>query len=201
MSIEAMNQALDALVKSKKALEVLWVSHHANRTDYAIEDIESAIKALRAAIQQAEAQQPASKEHLFELWWEAHMPNATQEQAWTAFTAAVASNGVGIAAQQPATGEPVGWYCTETGAMFTQPKGRVPPDARPLVFGDTHPAPSVPDDVVLKAKRYEWLRNEANFAARVAPQVCMLDCLTAQASALHAEAVDEAIDAAMLAAK
>lgn len=67
------------------------------------------MRALRAAIQQAEAQQPSSKEHLFELWWEAHMPNATQEQAWTAFTAAVASNGVGIAAQQPATGVPVYW--------------------------------------------------------------------------------------------
>lgn len=65
------------------------------------------IRALRTALQQAETQQPSSKEHLFELWWEAHMPNATQEQAWTAFTAAVASNGVGIAAQQPATGEPV----------------------------------------------------------------------------------------------
>ena len=65
------------------------------------------MRALRTAIQQAEAQQPSSKEHLFELWWEAHMPNATQEQAWTAFTAAVASNGVGIAAQQPATTEPM----------------------------------------------------------------------------------------------
>lgn len=65
------------------------------------------MRALHTAIQQAEAQQPSSKEHLFELWWEAHMPNATQEQAWTAFTAAVASSGVGIAAQQPATGEPV----------------------------------------------------------------------------------------------
>ena len=62
-------------------------------------DIDKAIDALRTAIQQAEAQQPSSKEHLFELWWEAHMPNATQEQAWTAFTAAVASNGVGIAAK------------------------------------------------------------------------------------------------------
>lgn len=67
MSIEAMNQALDALVKSKNALEVLWVSHHANRTDYAIEDIESAIKALRAAIQQAEAQQPATGEPVVDV--------------------------------------------------------------------------------------------------------------------------------------
>ena len=67
--------------------------------------LEETLYALRAAIQQAEAQQPASKEPLFELWWEAHMPNATQQQARTAFTAAVASNGVGIAAQQPATGE------------------------------------------------------------------------------------------------
>ena len=65
----------------------------------AMGNAEKCASALRAAIQQAEAQQPSSKEHLFELWWEAHMPNATQEQAWTAFTAAVASNGVGIAAK------------------------------------------------------------------------------------------------------
>ena len=64
-------------------------------------------KRLNADVERLEAQQPSSKEHLFELWWEAHMPNATQEQAWTAFTAAVASNGVGIAAQQPATPEPM----------------------------------------------------------------------------------------------
>lgn len=156
MSIEAMNQALDALVKSKKALEVLWVSHHANRTDYAIEDIESAIKALRTAIQQAGAQQPSSKEHLFELWWEAHMPSATQEQAWTAFTSAVASNGVGIAAQQPATPEPVAYGFPNT--AITGRKQALMMVALDVPSGDqyggslwvplyTHPAPSVPEAI------------------------------------------------------
>jgi hypothetical protein len=46
------------------------------------------------------------------------------------------------------------------------------------------------------AERYRWLRNEANFAKRVAPQVCMLDCLTGKAEALHGDGVDAAIDAA-----
>ena len=58
MSIElkqAARQALDALVKSKNALEVPWFSHLTTPIDYAIEDIEIAIEALRTAIQQAEA--------------------------------------------------------------------------------------------------------------------------------------------------
>lgn len=75
MSIEVLKQVMGALVKSKNALEVLWVSHHANRTDYAIEDIDSAMEALRTAIQQAEAKQPAMGEpvayrHLHEDGWE-----------------------------------------------------------------------------------------------------------------------------------
>ncbi len=118
------------------------------------------IEALRTAIQQAEVQQPPSKEHLFELWWEAHMPNATQEQAWTAFTAAVASNGVGIAAQQPATPEPVGylydfkyddeiaknWFTQNIDEIHFRPANCL--NIRPLY---AHPAPGVPDDVVRDA--------------------------------------------------
>ena len=96
MSIELMKRALEFITG------VYFGEHEGSRADR--EKLEAD---LTTAIQQAEAQQPSSKEHLFELWWEAHMPNATQEQAWTAFTAAVASNGVGIAAQQPVTGEPV----------------------------------------------------------------------------------------------
>lgn len=53
------------------------------------------------------------------------------------------------------------------------------------------------EEVVANDRRYRWLRNEANFASRVAPQVCMLDCLTGKADALHADAVDSFIDAAM----
>jgi len=160
MSIEAMKLALEAIQDLRGYRP----------------DIDKAIDAIRTAIQQAEAQQPSSKEHLFELWWEAHMPNATQEQAWTAFTAAVASNGVGIAAQQPAKGEPVYWECRH---LSTHPDTvdfgkwsewkRVEARSAIHTVDDalaefrayiaqgykyelralyTHPAPSVPDDVV-----------------------------------------------------
>lgn len=106
MSIEAIRE-LETLASVCPELNMANYTEDDVRhlNDWAIEM--SLLAEKVAAIQQAEAQQPSSKEHLFELWWEAHMPNATQEQAWTAFTAAVASNGVGIAAQQPATGEPV----------------------------------------------------------------------------------------------
>ena len=50
--------------------------------------------ACKSVQKRLEAQQPASKEHLFEFWWEAHMPNANKENAWSAFTAAIASNRV-----------------------------------------------------------------------------------------------------------
>lgn len=117
MSIELKQVAEQSLDLSTPTLREMVTRHAAVIDSRAtLEDMPEALafqidmaRALLrefAAIQQAEAQQPSSKEHLFELWWEAHMPNATQEQAWTAFTAAVASNGVGIAAQQPATGEP-----------------------------------------------------------------------------------------------
>ena len=92
MSIEAMKQALEALTPFSKGD---WTRELALNAQIAI-------TALRTAIQQ-----PASEEHLFEFWWEAHMPNANKENAWSAFTAAIASNRVGIAAQQPATPEPV----------------------------------------------------------------------------------------------
>lgn len=52
--------------------------------------------------------------HLFEFWWESHMTQATQSQAWAAWTAAQNSKGATIDAAQPATppqqaaGEPVG---------------------------------------------------------------------------------------------
>lgn len=145
MSIEAMNQALDALVKSKKALEVLWVSHHANRTDYAIEDIESAIKALRAAIQQAEA-------------------------------------------QQPATGEPVVDVRCEGCGYMTHHREHM--GCVRSAKQHTHPAPSVPDDVV-------HLRNALILAAN------RLDRLTLELkydSQARADAIEWASDA-MLAAK
>lgn len=53
----------------------------------------------RAALA-AYASQQADKPHLFELWWERYMPNATQTEAWEAWMAAPRADGVGVASQQ-----------------------------------------------------------------------------------------------------
>ena len=59
-----------------------------------------------------------------------------------------------LEAQQPVTTDPVAWFYTENGeVMFGHPNGYRPPDARPLVFGDTHPAPGVPDGWVSASDR------------------------------------------------
>ena len=94
-------------------------------------------------------------------------------------------------AQQPATPEPVAWMYVEYGeVMFGHPNDYRPSDARPLVFGDTHPAPTVPDDVVRDAERYRFIR-DADVSDDLIPDI-----------ALYAmESLDEYIDAAMLAAK
>ena len=174
MIINAMKLALEALENASPAawasrvdsdtMKSIWRKHADALKGLRVLLAELDNASCKSAQKRLEAQQPASKEHLFELWWEAHMPNATQEKAWTAFTAAVASNGVGIAAQQPATPEPVAIYrqlvevaqrsCTPeslTAAMFVI-------DA---VFESldiiSHPAPPVPDDVVRDAERYRWL--------------------------------------------
>lgn len=55
---------------------------------------------------QEQAQQP-SEPHLFEFWWETHMPRATQAEAWAAWQGAHSSKGSGIEAQQPSGGEVV----------------------------------------------------------------------------------------------
>lgn len=82
------------------------------------------------------------------------------------------------------TDEPVAWLYIEDGeVMFGHPNGYRPPDARPLVFGDTHPAPGVPDDVVRDA------------IATVREQYRGTDWGKA------AECICDAIDAAMLEAK
>ena len=53
-------------------------------------------------------------------------------------------------AAQQAESEPVAWLYIENGeVMFGHPNGYRPPDARPLVFGDTHPAPDVPEGYAL----------------------------------------------------
>lgn len=116
MSINTMKLALEALENASPAawasrvdsdtMKSIWRKHAEALEGLRVLLAELDNASCKSAQKRLEAQQPSSKEHLFELWWEAHMPNATQEQAWTAFTAAVASNCVGIAAQQPATGEP-----------------------------------------------------------------------------------------------
>ena len=100
--------------------------------------------------------------------------------------------------QQPATPEPVAWMYVEGGeVMFGHPSGYRPADARPLVFGDTHPAPSLPADVVRDAERYRWLKARNNSAQTGVGRwesddhfawLCDLDA-------------DAAIDAAMLASQ
>lgn len=175
MSIEAMNQALDALVKSKKALEVLWVSHHANRTDYAIEDIESAIKALRTAIQQAEAQQPATGEPVA-----CATPDGLKSN-WHAHHVIV--NKAALQMVRNALRNDV-----ERGLKV---RGEMLAELDSATF-QAYPAPSVPDDVVLKAMRYEWLRYSDldDAAARFWPE----------GDVPEGDAFDAAINAAMLAA-
>lgn len=126
MSINTMKLALEALENASPAawasrvdsdtMKSIWRKHAEALAGLQALLTELDNTACKSVQKRLEAQQPASKEHLFELWWEAHMPNATQEQAWTAFTAAVASNGVGIAAQQPATPEPVYWEWRHQGS-------------------------------------------------------------------------------------
>ena len=83
----------------------------AGNTDGAIEVITKVRNHLiahgRWLASQEQAQQP-SEPHLFEFWWEAHMPQSTQAEAWAAWQAAPSSKGVGIG-QQPSGGEVVAW--------------------------------------------------------------------------------------------
>lgn len=203
---EAAQQVLKELGEARKIVRASSSRQLAKDWDRRATD---ALANLRAAIQQAEAQQPSSKEHLFELWWEAHMPNATQEQAWTAFTAAVASNGVGIAAQQPATGEPVGYQeifnaiaaATEVQAGAVAVSVKAFTQAIGAIY--THPAPSVPDDV--RHIVGWWLCNEANpqdgSPWTTEPSQRVLDHMKVVSGEKHTVMRLVAIDAAMLAAK
>lgn len=152
MSIEAMKR-IKALLQDTDKIDSHTISAVVAECDMVILAQQPDNAACKSVQKRLESQRPASKEHLFELWWEAHMPNATQEQAWTAFTAAVASNGVGIAAQQPATGEPVLFIHPDTFAMNNAHVGAWKPGHEltgyiPLY---THPVPSLPGDVVRDA--------------------------------------------------
>ena len=72
-------------------------------------------------------------------------------------------------AKSKATPEPVGeavawWYIEDGEEKFGHPNGYRPDDARPLVFGDTRPAPGVPegwrDAFDLAAQMLTWGRDE-----------------------------------------
>lgn len=95
-------------------------------------------------------------------------------------------------AQQPATPEPVAWfeYSERHKSWFLAYTRNPHVPTRPLVFGDTHPAPSAPGDVARDAERYRFIR-DADVSDDLIPDI-----------ALYAmESLDEYIDAAMLAAK
>jgi len=111
-------------------------------------------------------------------------------------SAVVAECDMVILAPQPDTPKPVGFtyqaeidYANSTGGNGSF--WRVPPDlddeSVPLY---THPAPSVPADVVRDAERYRFIR-DADVSDDLIPDI-----------ALYAmESLDEYIDAAMLTAK
>lgn len=53
------------------------------------------------SVQAQAAQAVPAEPHLFELWWERYMPQATQSEAWEAWQAAPRADGVGVAIPQP----------------------------------------------------------------------------------------------------
>lgn len=100
-------------------------------------------------------------------WWHSKATayrNAIDE-VWSALKAAgIYADGAKTCAdgvrELAATPEPVGgvvawWYLEDGEVKFGHPNGHRPTDARPLVFGDTRPAPGVPEDVQRNAARWE----------------------------------------------
>ena len=127
-----------------------------------------------------------------------------------------------VEAQQPSTGEPVAiGYINEMGELVKYPApciwmGQDCPRAKAdrathecyqRIY--THPAPSVPDDVVRDAERYRWLRktrfiwSDFRYISGVHPTVVGLEFqwFPTQAQKPAREDLDVAIDAAMLAAQ
>ena len=211
MSIEAMKLALDALNEAVAFRE--GGRQKAN----------DAINALRAALSQQPAAQ--TEREAFEAWARpngydlrrndvlGHYSSLDTSRAWAGFRAGRASL---PAPQQPATPEPVAWPLrarvwkrestqewvleiagtlgdTDMNIRHTQPLSVAYENVPGLPAFYTHPAPSVPDDVVRDAERYRWLRLAlADREKGVSHHFC---------SIRYSEELDEAIDAAMLAAK
>lgn len=120
------------------------------------------------------------------------------------FLHAIEIGGRAALAQQPATPEPV--WCVATGERvngeetYTHHDAYVPlADCFPLY---THPSQSVPDDVVRDAERYRWLRdNWFTMGASYPEDTVKFHLGNARWSEQPESNLDEAIDAAMLAAK
>lgn len=83
---EVFEQVINELRVASVAHNMLQAFGHKKRTDYVI--------ATLTAAQQA---QPES--HLFEFWWAEYMPEATQEQAFKAWSAAPSSKDAGVEQQ------------------------------------------------------------------------------------------------------
>ncbi len=108
--ISELDAASQPTEPAQPATQVASV-HLVQAVDYAIHhgwplESRDALARIRAAdIKRAE--QPATQAgagHLFELWWAAHMPDATQASAWAAWQDAPRADGVGVDA--PTTEQP-----------------------------------------------------------------------------------------------
>ena len=138
-------------------------------------DIDKAIDAIRTAIQQAEAQQPATTEPVYWEW--RHLsthPDTVDFGKWSEWKRVEARNAIHTI--EDALAEFRAYiaqgYKYELRALYT------------------HPSPSAPADVVRDAERYRFIR-DADVSDDLIPDI-----------ALYAmESLDEYIDAAMLAAK
>lgn len=157
---EAAQQALKELGEARKIVRASSSRQLAKDWDRRATD---ALANLRAAIQQAEAQQPATGEPL---------------------------------------GEPFGWWFTEDPDVFCMPGSgfrrfpNKPAHTAECLALYTHPAPSVPADVVRDAERYRWLRDPKNHA-----QIGVGQWTDDGFGWRYSDEADAAIDAAMLAAK
>lgn len=210
MSIETMKLALAALETCRIRSVSEW-----SVEDITPKNVTAAIEALRAAIQQAEAQQPAtgepveadSSEHLRVV---ASLGDALRRLSFAAQTTggtagpdAELQSAIGQAEQalslggiwqaMSATGETVVDVRCEGCGYMTHHREHM--GCVRAAKQHTHPAPSVPADVVRDAERYRWLKDRNNKAQTGVgcwesddhfTWLCDLDA-------------DEAIDAAMLA--
>ena len=211
MSIEAMKQALAALETCRIRSVSEW-----SVEDITPKNVTAAIAALRTAIQQAEAQQPdqsVNEKHFgdFELLVvttayeqgfghafrtelsNPYAPATNAYKAWDMGRSAGKRNGQ---PQQPATGEPVVDVRCEGCGYMTHHREHM--GCVRAAKQHTHPAPSVPDDVVRDAERYRFILAAAdNMTTSRYKSLCEL----LRVAITEDFDLGAAIDAAILAAK